>query len=178
MIKKLVDDMDLQNKLESIKNWSHEYSFEHNINPNDTPKYLQRFFILSCTVHFGCQAVAQFEEGTVSFVSLTFFQDSNYRTFHSFLVHSMEELELYGINHLFLFHYNCEKNSNKWRQINDAVSDSHLMLATVKNGDVETWMIVVLTSSVRIPKKGFEKKVESIFVKKYAYRQYLLVVLQ
>ena len=39
------------------------YLFDHNLDPNDTPKYYQRFFVLSYTVHFHYQAITHFNEG-------------------------------------------------------------------------------------------------------------------
>ena len=39
------------------------YLFDHNLDPNDTPKYYQRFFVLSYTVHFRYQAITHFNEG-------------------------------------------------------------------------------------------------------------------
>lgn len=53
-----IDDIDLQGKLQSIKNGSHEYLFGHNINWNDSPKSLQRFFILTYRVDSRYQAIA------------------------------------------------------------------------------------------------------------------------
>lgn len=57
---------DLQSKVQPIKNWNHEYLFDHNLNPNDTPKYYQRLFVLSYTVPFRYQAMTQFNEGMAS----------------------------------------------------------------------------------------------------------------
>ena len=161
-----IDDMDLQSKLQSIKYGSHEYLFDHNINPNDTPENLQRFFISSYTVHSRYQAIAQFKQGMVG-MNNAFSDSDSYRMFHSFLVHSKEELQLDDINQLFLFHDDCEKGSNKWRQINDAVCDFQLTLASVSNGEVDDLLLqdvlVFLTGSASIPKHRFEKKIDLYF---------------
>ena len=42
------------------------YLFDHNLDPNDTPKYYQRLFVLSYIVHFRYQAITQFNEGMAS----------------------------------------------------------------------------------------------------------------
>ena len=72
--------MDLQGKLQSIKNGIHKYLFDHIINPNDTPENLQRLFILSYTVHSRYQAIVQFNQGMDS-IGNVFSDSHNYRIF-------------------------------------------------------------------------------------------------
>ena len=163
----VVDDSELEHKLNAIENGDVDALLELGIVPTKNTTENKRLFTISFVVLKIFGAIEQFCKGLKN-VDSSFGDVANFKVMKTFLMPNNVKVKLEDILKVISFNKEGEEEgSNAWSITNNLACDFELFLASVANNEVDgvtlSDVLFLFTGLQRIPPFGLENNIEIFF---------------